>query len=77
MASCGFLHIDHLLKIELELTHSVDHAQKNVDVAVSSACQVFWGAKSGEKGRAIAFEIKQRITVTRKVDAILNFFKPC
>ena len=34
MASCRFLHIDHLLKIELELANVMNDAQKDIDVAI-------------------------------------------
>ena len=63
MASCGFFHIDHLLKIELELAYVMHNAQKDVDVAVSPTYQgplegasnakkwcMFWGgARSPRK----------------------------
>ena len=69
MASCGFLHVDHLLKIELELTNVVHDAQEDVDVAIPATCQILGGSKSDEKGRAIAFEIKQSVTITLPIAA--------
>ena len=34
MACCGFLHVDHLLEIELELANVMYHAEQHVDIAI-------------------------------------------
>ena len=39
MTNCGFLHVDHLLKIELQFADMVHHTQNHVDIAVSSTCE--------------------------------------